>query len=331
MTPADLLVLGEVNLDLVVDCGSAEIAFGQVETLVDDATLTLGSSGCITAAAAAAQGCRVAIAGVVGDDAMGAMARRRLDELGVDTTGLVTRAGLRTGITVVLNRPGGDRAMLTYPGAMTALTGDLVDPSLLAAARHLHVSSPFLQTSLQPDLHDLLGGARSRGATTSIDPGWDPADDWSVVRTLMDVTDYLLPNGAECLRLAATHGDLGSAARALAAQGPTVVVKLGADGGILVNERETISVAAHAVVPVDTTGAGDNFDAGFLVGLVERVAPEETLARAVAAGSIAVGGVGGTGRLGSRRDVIAAAGRLARSRFLHAPVHAAARSVEGNS
>ena len=253
VTSCDLLVLAELNLDLLLDCGDADIAFGQVETLVDSATLTLGSSGAITAAAAAAQGCRVAIAGVVGDDDAGGLVIQRLMDLGVDVRGVIRRGDVRTGITIVLSRPGGDRALLTYPGAMSALTVDLVDPGLLAAARHVHVSSPFLQTGLQPGLSYLLRSVQERGATTSIDPGWDPADDWSAVRDLLPVVDHLLPNAAEAARLACRPvlSSTAAAAQWLAANGPTVAVKLGADGGALISRDTRLRVCG---VPVTSVG-----------------------------------------------------------------------------
>ncbi len=312
MTSFDLLVLAELNPDLVVECGASDIAFGQVETIVDAATLTLGSGGAITAAAAAAQGCRVAIAGVVGDDEAGGLVVRRLIDLGVDVRGVVRRTDVRTGMTIVLNRPGGDRALLTYPGAMTALTADLVDPGLLAAARHVHVSSPFLQTGLRPGLRDLLRCARERGATTSIDPGWDPADDWSAVLDLLPVVDHLLPNAAEAAGLARAAGlaTTPAAARWLAANGPTVALKLGAEGGALISGDTRLRVCGVPVSPVDTTGAGDNFDAGYLTALLEGAPPAEALARAVATGAVAVTGVGGTGRLAGRDEIVQAATRL---------------------
>jgi sugar/nucleoside kinase (ribokinase family) len=321
LTSCDLLVLAELNLDVIVECGSADITFGQIETAVEGATLTLGSSGAIAAAAAAAQGCRVAIAGLVGADPTGAMVIDRLIDLGVDVRAVIRREDLRTGLSVVLNRPDGDRALLTYPGAMTAFTSDLVDRDLLAATRHVHVSSPFLQTGLQPGLAQLLLDARTSGATTSVDPGWAPAEDWSPVLALLPLIDHLLPNAAECRELVPDSLDPLDAARILARHGPTVAVKLGADGGALASTGLEIRAAGTPVVPTDTTGAGDNFDAGYLVALLEGVGPAEALARGVAAGAIAVTGLGGTGRMGSRSEVLAGAARV---------LITSASTVEGN-
>ena len=123
----DLLVLGDVNPDLVLSDASMEVAFGQAETLVDDAELTIGGSGAIMACAAARLGLRTALAGLVGDDQFGAFMLRAVSERGVDVSGVVVDPGVRTGLTVVLARPG-DRAILTFPGAIAAMTAERVDP-----------------------------------------------------------------------------------------------------------------------------------------------------------------------------------------------------------
>ncbi len=306
----DLLVLAELNPDVVVAC-DGEVRFGQVEQLVERATITLGSSGAITASAAAAQGLRVALCGVVGDDAVGSMTVDLLAAQGVDVSGVVRRSGSATGMTIVLTRTGGDRALLTYPGTMSELRTADVEPSLVDAARHVHVSSFFLQTALQPDLGALFTSVRERGATTSIDPGWDPREQWTDVLALLPNVDVFLPNAAECDRIAAATGDSATEpARALHRMGPSVAVKLGAEGAALVSAEGSWRVSIDPVEPVDTTGAGDNFDAGFLAGLLDGAAPAESLARGVASGTFAVGGWGGTGRLATRDQALALADTL---------------------
>jgi ribokinase len=306
----DLLVLAELNPDVVVAC-DGEVRFGQVEQLVDRATITLGSSGAITASAAAAQGLRVALCGVVGDDAVGSMTVELLAAQGVDVSGVVRRSGSATGMTIVLTRTGGDRALLTFPGTMSELRAADLDPAAVASARHVHVSSFFLQTALQPDLDTLFASVRAGGATTSVDPGWDPREQWTQVLALLPKVDVFLPNGAECTRIAAAAGQSAAdPARALHQLGPSIAVKLGAEGAALVSAEGAWRVSIHPVEPVDTTGAGDNFDAGFLAGLLDGAEPEQALARGVASGTFAVGGWGGTGRLATREQALELAATL---------------------
>jgi ribokinase len=122
--------------------------------------------------------------------------------------------------------------------------------------------------------------------------------------------DYLLPNAAECLGIAGSDGTAVDAARAIAADGPVVAVKLGADGAAVVAPDGVHTIHIEAAVPVDTTGAGDNFNAGFLAARIDGASFPDALARAVASGSISVGGWGGTGRLATRSEALTAAARL---------------------
>jgi sugar/nucleoside kinase (ribokinase family) len=293
----DLLVLGDINPDLILSDAAMEVAFGQAETLVDDAQLTVGGSGAIMACAAARLGLRVALAGLVGDDQFGAFMLREVSRRGVDVSGVVVDGGARTGLTVVLARPG-DRAILTFPGAIAAMAADRIDAGLLARARHVHVSSFYLQTALAPGLAEVLARARAQGATTSVDPNWDPSGGWDGgLRELLPLVDVLLPNAAEACRIAAVP-DVEPAAATLAAPGPLVAVKLGRDGGLAVpagGGPVMRSPAPHAVVePVDAVGAGDTFDAGLLAGWLAGAPLEEALALACACGALSLRRAGGT-------------------------------------
>ncbi|HEY2965257.1 MAG TPA: carbohydrate kinase family protein, partial [Actinomycetota bacterium] len=174
--PFDLLVLGDANPDLVLT-GDVEPRFGQTERLVDDARLTVGGSGAIAATGAARLGLRVAFCGVVGDDPFGDFLRDELERRGVDVGGLVVDVARPTGVTVVLARTN-DRAILTHAGTVADLRADLIDPERLGRARHVHVSSYFLQQRLAPELPALFGRVRAGGATTSVDPNWDPSEGW---------------------------------------------------------------------------------------------------------------------------------------------------------
>jgi sugar/nucleoside kinase (ribokinase family) len=287
----DLLVLGDINPDLVLR-GDVEPAFGQVEKLVDEADLLIGGSGAIVACGAARLGLRTAIAGVVGDDLFGRFMLDALRERDVDTSGVVVDPAQRTGFTVVLSKPEGDRAMLTHTGSISSLTAGAVDVS---TASHVHVASLFLQTALAPGLPDLFRAARAAGSTTSVDPNWDPAERWDGgLRELLPLTDLFLPNGEEAMRIAG-RDDPREAARALAAHGPLVAVKLGAAGALAARGDELVEVAAPAgVEPVDTTGAGDSFDAGAIAGLLQGWPPERMLELGCACGALSTRAAGGT-------------------------------------
>jgi sugar/nucleoside kinase (ribokinase family) len=293
MAEFDILVLGDVNPDLVVRGGDVVPAFAQAERIVDEARLTIGGSGAILACGAARLGLRVAIAGVVGDDLFG---RYMLDELaarGVDTTAVTVDRVRPTGVTVVLSNLD-DRAMLTAPGTIDDLRGSTLDPSLIARARHVHVSSFFLQPGLAPDLPGILEAAHRAGATTSIDPNWDPTGGWDGgLLDLLSEVDVFLPNAMEAMRLARIS-DLDQAIVRLRARVPLVVVKNGPGGAIASRAGEVIRAAGIRVQIVDTTGSGDSFDAGFLAGFLAGDALERCLALGNACGALSTLAPGGT-------------------------------------
>jgi sugar/nucleoside kinase (ribokinase family) len=293
MTAAfDLLVLGDANPDLVLSGGDVVPAFGQAEHLVEQARLTLGGSGAIVAAGAVRLGLRVAIAGVVGDDLFGREVRDQLEKRGVDTRGLVVDPTTRTGLSVILSGER-DRAILTHLGSIATFRADRIAADLWMAARHVHVSSYFLQESLVPELGRLFAEAHTAGATTSIDPNWDPSERWDGgLLELLHLTDVFLPNDVEARRLAHTS-DLDEAARSLAERARVVAVKVGPDGAVLGTAEETLHVPCQQVRSVDTTGAGDCFDAGFIAGWLEERTPEACARLANACGTLSTEALGG--------------------------------------
>jgi sugar/nucleoside kinase (ribokinase family) len=291
----DLLVLGDCNPDLVLSGPDLQPAFGQAERLVHDAELTIGGSAAIMACGAARLGLLTAVVAVVGDDLFGRFMIDALDARGVDTSAIVVDPRVRTGLTVILARAQ-DRAILTFPGAIAALRADGVDPALVARTRHLHVASFFLQTGLAPGLGGLLASARRAGVSTSLDPNWDPAERWDGgLHGLLSHVDVLLPNAAEAAALTGC-ADPEAAAGALAARGPLVVVKLGADGALAARAGQaTIAVAAASIgEPVDAVGAGDSFDAGLLAAWLGGETVADAVALGCACGALSTRAAGGT-------------------------------------
>ena len=286
MAERDLVVLGDCNPDLLLR-GDFVPTFGQVEQLVDDADFQIGGSGAIVAAGAARLGLRCGLVSVVGDDALGRLQLDALARRGVDLSTVIVDESLSTGLTVILSR-GGDRAILTFLGAINALDARVVDLAVLRDARHVHVSSYYLQVTLQATLQPLLVAAREGGASISLDPNWDPDETWDGgLLALLPLLDYLFVNEQEA-RLIGRADDVLAAARGLASRGPTVVVKLGAAGGLLVSATETLRAPALARAVVDTTGAGDSFAAGFLYGLLAGWEPRRCLELACVCGSLSV-------------------------------------------
>ncbi|MCL2584655.1 MAG: carbohydrate kinase family protein [Streptosporangiales bacterium] len=325
MAQFDIVVVGDCNADLLVSGGDVVPAFGQAEQLVEAADLTIGGSGGIFAAGAARLGLRVAMIGVLGDDVFGRFMRESLTARGVDMSAVRTDPRLPTGLSVNLIRED-DRAIITNPGTIPELRSADIDPDLLASARHVHVSSYFLQSGLWKGLPALLRGARDAGATVSLDPNWDPAETWDQGLTgLYGLLDVVLPNEAEAAGLArAAAGPPVSgpgvrrtpveAALVLASAGPAAVVKRGAEGAIaaypLPGGQLYRVPAVPGTSPVDAVGAGDSFDAGFLAATLWGWDPRQSLALGSACGALSTRAAGGTAAQPGRDEAVAAAASL---------------------
>ena len=293
MPDFDLLVVGEINPDLVLRGPDLVPAFGQAEKLVQAATLTIGSSSAIMACGAARLGLRTAFVGVVGDDEMGHFMLRVMAARGVDVSACVVDDTLTTGLSVILSQPH-DRAILTHLGAIAALQADWVDRMMMRRARHLHVGSYFLLDALRPDLPALYAEAHEMGLSTSLDPNWDPSGAWDGgLAQLLGECDVFMPNEAEA-RLVVQRGDLNEALDVLATQVPTLAVKLGAEGALARQGERSIRIPSLRVQVVDTTGAGDSFDAGFLYGYLNDWSLEESTRLACACGALSTRAAGGT-------------------------------------
>lgn len=289
--PYDLLVVGELNADILLT-GDVTPEFGQVEKLIDDFSILVGSSAGIFAAGAARLGLRVLFSSVVGDDLLGHWLVESLAATGVDVANVRVDPAVKTGATVLLSR-GQDRAMLTYLGAMAAVGPEDVRDEWFARARHLHVASPFLLHRLRPIMPDMMRRARAAGATTSLDTNWDPEGRWAV-GDLLEHLDVFLPNEAEALAISGC-GALVAAIAALRERVPVVAIKAGERGAIGVSREggRTVEMPAYPVRVVDTTGAGDTFDAGFLAGWLRGQALEECLALGAVAGALTTTQPGG--------------------------------------
>jgi sugar/nucleoside kinase (ribokinase family) len=314
MSGIDVLVIGDANPDLLLT-GDTVPRFGQAEQLLDSADLLLGGSAAIVACGLARLGLRTALAAVVGEDQFGAVVLDRLRAAGIDVSAVTADPNIPTGLSVVLSQPH-DRAILTLPGTIPVLGVDAVRRAWeRLKPRHVHIASYFLQPALAAALPALLDELAEHGTTISLDTNWDPAERWSGLDEVLRRVDVFLPNREEALGIAsAVRGqrldELDEAGTALSELGCRVVVKAGADGGVTFERGERVASAPGlALEVVDTTGAGDSFDAGYLAAYLDGDVDDEftRLRWAAVAGSLSVRGRGGTGAQASGAELAGAA------------------------
>ncbi len=287
----DVAIVGELNPDLIVYGLPRELP-EEREILASGFTLTLGSSSAIVAHNLSLLGSKVTFISRIGGDVLGEMCRDSLRQAGVDVDRVVrSTAGSNTGVTVILPLAT-TRRILTYPGTMFEMGIEDLDIDYLARARHFHLSSLFLHRKLSPHIPDLFREMKRRGLTTSLDTNDDPEGKWDgVLDEVLSLVDVLLCTEDELAKIAKVDD---AAAEHVAAKVPLVVVKRGARGASAYTEGRRIDVPSLRVDVVDSVGAGDTFDAGFLHQWVRKAPLETCVAYGNLSGGLSVTRPGGT-------------------------------------
>ena len=263
MPEFDITLAGEANLDMVF-YGLPEALPMERELLATGLSTLMGGSAAITAHNLSALGSKTGFIAQTGDDPWTAFCLRDLARVGVDLSQVVApRPKLGTGITVFLQH-GNLRQAFTHAGAISELKFADLNLDYLSSSRHFHLSSLFLQRALRADASRLLAAMRQAGLTTSLDTNDDPSGLWG--EPLTDVlrhVDILLPNAYEACRIA-RKDKVEDAAQELAKTVPVVVVKMGDQGAFALHGGRRYAAPGLNVSTIDTVGAGDSFNAGFL-------------------------------------------------------------------
>lgn len=267
---------------------------GQGGVLLEETRITAAGTGAGTAVDLAKLGARVTSVGAVGSDALGRLLLLLLADHGVETDHVVVREG-GTSTTILPIRPNGERPTLHLPGVTATLQAGDVDRDLVARADHLHLGGPDVLGAFTTDVAPgLLRHARASGTTTSVDvlrSGAGP-EVLEQLTPLWPAVDLFLPNDDQ-LRSMTGVDDLETAARVLRGLGVgTVVVTTGATGSLVVGDGPAVPVPAFAVDVVDTTGCGDAFSAGLVVGLQQGWALPVAARLATAAAALVAQGLG---------------------------------------
>ena len=287
----DILVAGDANVDLLIH-GAPPLELDQ-EKLARGMDLTLGGSSSITAFNLASLGARVGFVGVLGDDFFGDYVEQQLRSAGVHLQCLKRLSGAKTGITVWHIR-GARRAGVTYEGTIQLLDSRDIRAAYLAGFRHLHIGHYFLLKKFHKGAAALFRRARRLGLTTSLDCNYDPAGQWdSGIRGVLKETDIFFPNEDEARHISGRR-DVRAAALELGRLARIVVIKQGARGALTYSADGVFRTPAVRVRAVDRTGAGDSFNAGFLVRYLRGDTLEDCARAGVEAGARAVTRMGGT-------------------------------------
>lgn len=293
MKKFDVLAIGELNVDLIMTGMKSMPVVGR-EIIADGFTVAMGSSTAICACGISRLGLKTGFIGKTGRDGFGELARKGLQDYGIVLDHVIVDEKIQTGITVSLSTEK-DRALITYLGSIDSLTPEDIDFNLLDQTRHIHIGSFFLQSKLRPGIAKLFCEARKRGVTTSLDAGWDDTMNWDYgILEVLGHTDIFFPNETEALNI--TKKENTEEALNMLSQycaNGTVVVKCGPRGALAKRENTIAQKGTYDLKPIDTTGAGDSFNAGFIYAFINGMELEECLDYGNACGSISVTRIGG--------------------------------------
>jgi len=294
----DISVVGELNADLIL-YGLPATLEPEREHLAEDLAITLGSSSAIFAHNISLLGSRVGFTSCIGGDPLGKFCVDRLQESGVDVSGVKVLAAKTTGLTVILPLAA-QRKILTYLGTTLDLQFAHLDLNYLGSASHFHLSSFFLLRGLRPRIPELFSKMKQSGLTTSLDTNDDPEDLWvEDVKSVLKSVDIFLPNEREACKLAGAS-DVQNALDSLSRLVPIVVIKCGPKGVLAKRGKNQFHAPSVSVQPVDTVGAGDSFNAGFLHKFILRCNLEECLEYGNAVAALSTTRAGGTEALRER-------------------------------
>ena len=299
MMKYDVAVVGEVYIDHIFT-GFANWPLPGEEVFTRHYAREIGGGAVNTACALARLGRAVRLFGVIGA-ADGEWFENRLRAFNVSSDMLEKAAG-DTGVTVSVSMRG-DRSFFSYAGENEKLMPMLGSEAMLASlrnARHVHFALPLA--------HDLamilLPALRLAGCTTSLDVGFQA--EWLRSPASLETCralDYLFPNEKEAALLSGGGDATGYLSFARQNEFARPVVKLGPRGAAMFADGVPYEVPSPLVETVDTTGAGDAFDGGFIDALLDTASPEDCLKRACICGALSTRASGALAALPLREEV----------------------------
>ena len=264
-----VLCLGSVTVDVIVQHASSVPDPG-VLRYVDNITSHVGGCAANAVADLAKLGLPVAISCKVGNDMFGDFIKKTLSGYGADISGIVSSDDVKTTVSVVCLHESGERSFLYNPASTAAYTDTDISDKLLAECDIVFVAGSLLLTDFDgAPCARILRKAREMGKMTVLDTAWDSEDVWlpKIAEALPEL-DLFMPSYDEATRFSGETEPFAMAKK-LHELGPkNIIIKLGKDGALIsfAGEEPYILPTYTAFKPVDSTGAGDSFCAGFLAG-----------------------------------------------------------------
>ena len=300
MTGSQVLVLGDANVDMVIRL--PDRTSGRPDLTNSVPRLHGGGTAANVAVALARLDVAVAMVGAVGDDGYGRWVRDDLLREGVDVQGLCAVGDAFTPMVMALVEPDGERLVVIWPpqgGAHLQLQAQVINPALMTDARWLHTTGICLRASPAREavLH-AMELAREAGLTVSLDLnlrlelwGLDDTARKTFERAI-ELSDVVFGNAEEEIVPLAGVDSVEAGAQCLCDGKRMVVARRGDKGARVVTPKETFHAPAFQTQVVDTLGAGDAFDGGFIAARLAKAGVREAASWGNAVAALKIGRAG---------------------------------------
>ncbi|MBK7870157.1 MAG: carbohydrate kinase family protein [Saprospiraceae bacterium] len=295
MAKYDVFVIADLCIDLLFT-GTVRPKYGQAEQLIDDYTVDLGGSAAIFASQFAKLGGNVGFLAKVGNDLFGNILLEKIKSIGISSEHISIDETHKTAAGIGLS-DGQDRAMLTYMGTLLSVKPEDIKDEFIKRTKHWHIASYFLLENLWDFWILFLQKLKQQGLTVSLDTNWAPKENWQQVHNILPYIDVFLPNEEEA-KLISGEKNVIEAGKWLSDRCNLVVIKCGGDGAMAFQKEKIykFDIPIHLtenLMIADTTGAGDNFDAGFLHNWLLNKALEECIKLGMECGTRSLSAIGG--------------------------------------
>ncbi len=286
----DVVSIGDANIDLIV-AGSDQMPLPGQEVFVKNMLIHIGGGAALFSMALAKMGLKVAFNGVLGSDYYGRFILDEFSELNIDTSYIRQSEHNNTGISIAIN-PEQDRSFITYMGSNAEVRMEDLNENSMRYGRHVHLTG--YQGSRNHDAYiQMIKKIKSFGATISFDVGWDDSGEWySGIFEIMSEVDIFFLNELEALHYTGCS-EIRESINQMSQHAEHLVVKMGSRGAVSVQNHHMVYRSAYTITAVDTTGAGDSFNAGYMYGVLTGHDTGECLQYGNACGALSVSAYGG--------------------------------------
>lgn len=267
---------------------------GQSLALLEEIRITVAGTAAGTSVDLAKLGMHVLAMGAVGNDEIGNIVINTMSRYGIDTTNLVRKNGVQTSATMLPIRPNGERPALHVIGANAELRFEDLNLQAIAGAQFLHYGgSPLLPRLDGHPASRVLQYAKQHGLITTFDMlGIEGPNMLALIEPCLPYVDYFMPNIDEARMVSGLH-DRRDMLRFFLDRGVgSTIFKMGAEGSSIGTRQGETRIPAYKVTPVDTTGCGDAYCAGFITGLSMGWPVEHAARLGAASGSLVATGLG---------------------------------------